>query len=469
MTPIPYKDSAYQLLHGGALALAELECNGMAVDEEYVGNAIKRVAKKVTRMQAELETTDEAKVWKETFKGDTNFGSNDQLATVLFEKLGFTCTKTTAGGKFATDEDELELIDSQFVRDYLEVKKIIKGGTVLEGIQRETVNGRVHGFFNLHIARTFRSSMNDPNLQNVPIRDPYIGPLVRQAFVASPGRQLVEVDFKGAEVCVGACYHKDANMIAYILDKSKDMHRDAAMELFKLPLTEFLDGGKSYGKEIRHRAKNMWVFPQFYGSWSFQCAPNLWKDTGTLKLRDGTLLIDHLRKNGIKELGSLDYKEKPKKGTFVHHATEMEKVLWGTRFKTYAQWKREFYAEYQQRTWFETFTGFICQGYMDRKQVANYPIQGSSFHCLLWCLIQIVKKELRKREMNTFLVSQVHDSMLADVVPEELDEYLGICHRVITKLLRQWAPWLAVPIDVEYEVSPVGGSWAEKKGYHFNV
>lgn len=284
MNQIPYKPEALELLQSGAIALAELECNGMAVNVEYMTTTIARIGRRVKRMQDELSKSDVAKVWQKEFGSTTNFGSNDQLATVLFDKMGFTCPKTTVKGKRSTDIEALELVDSPFVADYLEVKKIIKGSQALEGIFREVVDGRVHGFFNLHIPRTYRSSMDKPNLQNVPIRDPFIGQLVRKSFIASKGRQLVEADFKGAEVCVGACYHKDENMIAYILDKSKDMHRDCAMQIFKLPITEFQNGN---GKEIRHRAKNQFVFPEFYGSWYFQCAPKLWKDVGKLHTKNG--------------------------------------------------------------------------------------------------------------------------------------------------------------------------------------
>jgi len=362
-------------------------------------------------------------------------------------------------------------VDHPFVQEFLEMKKLQKAvGTNLKGILREAVDGVVNPFFNLQFARTYRSSSEAFNFQNIPIRDPEIAQLIRRAFVPRKGRRIVEVDYSGAEVRMGASYHKDPTMISYIMDPSKDMHRDMAVELFKIPELTMLaahKGGEKWAKEVRHRAKNMFVFPEFYGDWYIDCTRSLWDEVP--KLTVGSVpMVDHLRSVGLKECGALDPREDAVKGTFEHHVQMVERNFWDVRFPVYSNWKVRWFKEYQKRGWFQTLTGFICQGEMRKNEAINYPVQGSAFHCLLWSLIRLVRREMVKLKMKSLIVGQIHDSIVADVVPEELDDYLALCRKVmVDKLSGHW-PWLVVPMEIEAEVTGIDESWAMKKGYTVN-
>ena len=109
-----------------------------------------------------------------------------------------------------------------------------------------------------------------------------------------------------------------------------------------------------------------------------------------------------------------------------------------------------------------TLTGFICQGYMKRNEIVNYPVQGVAFHCLLWSLIRL-QKELKKRKMKTLIIGQIHDSMLNDVPDEELDEFLPLAQYImVDELLKAWK-WINVPIEIEAEVTPIEGNWYQKR------
>jgi len=455
---IPYKMKAYKLLHNGAITLAEIEGNGIKIDSGYLKKARGQTEKKIKQLQSELESGDVSKVWKKVFKSKTNFNSNDQLGKVLFEELELTPPALTPTGKYKTDEKSLMTVEHPFVEAYLRIKKLQKAlTTYLKGIEKEVVDGFLHPFFNLNITKTFRSSSDSPNFQNIPVRDKELGELIRKAFIARKGNHLVEIDYSGIEVCVAACYHHDPRMIEYISDPEKDMHRDMAVECYKLRPNQVT-------KDIRFYGKNCFVFPQFYGSAYVDCAKNLWEAIGTAKLKTegGTPLKRHLRKKGIKELGDCDWEEKPRIGTFERHIQQVEKNFWEERFKVYANWKKKWYYEYIDRGWMLTKTGFICQGYMKRNEIINYPVQGSAFHCLLWSLIRL-NKELKKRKMKTLLVGQIHDSILADVPEEELDEFLILANNVMTKQLMKSWKWINVPLEVEAEVCPIGGSWFDKK------
>jgi DNA polymerase-1 len=458
---LPYSEEAYALLHQGAIVLAEVESNGIAIDEHYLRRTLAKNTRRIDRMEARIQNSEVWKVWKKAYGAKANLSSRPQLATVLFKKMGFESAGKTSGGEDRTDEEALVKIDHPFIRDYLEVAKLSKAvNTNIKGILREVVHGMVHCFFNLHTAVTYRSSSDSFNFQNIPVRDEVLARLLRRAFIARPGRQIVELDLKGAEVRVAACYHKDPRMIDYILDPTKDMHRDMAMECFLLRQEQVT-------KKTRYCGKNMFVFPQFYGDWYIDCARHLWDAIMQMHLTtaEGTPLLDHLRSKGIQELGSLDPDQGPEPGTFAHHIKQVERNFWEKRFPIYNQWKRRWYEAYRKQGWFKTLTGFICQGYMKRNEVINYPVQGSAFHCLLWTVIQLVRKELRKRKMKTLVVGQIHDSIVSDVVPSELDEYLIICRQLIQKEIQEAWKWLIVPLDMEAEVAPVGSSWADKAPY----
>jgi DNA polymerase I-like protein with 3'-5' exonuclease and polymerase domains len=464
---LPYTPESYQLLHQGAIALAEIECNGMRVDIDYIHKAMGECKKKIQTMTDKLEESDVMQVWRKTFGGKTNIGSTDQLGEVLFEKMGIEAPERTAGGKYKADEKTLALVNNPFVWEYLRIKKlkkVVKDN--FPAILREAVDGTIHNFFNLHTVVHFRSSSDKFNFHNIPSRDPEISNIVRSAFIAREGRQIVEIDFSGAEVRVAACYHKDPTMIRDILDPERDMHRDMALELFKLKRKQLAPENSKESKNIRNGAKGDFVFAQFYGSWYVQCAQRLWNyiDINKCKLPSGILLRDHMASVGLSELGSIDPKSPAESGTFVDHVRDVERRYWEVRYPIYNQWKMDWFDAYREQGWFQSLTGFICQGYMAKNDVICYPIAGSSFHCLLWTIIKLMRA-MKKRGMKSQIVGQIHDSIVADVLPSERDEYIALAFAIIrVKLQRHW-PWLIVPMDAEADVAPVGASWHAKKKY----
>ncbi len=273
---------------------------------------------------------------------------------------------------------------------------------------------------------------------------------------------LAEIDLGALEVCSIACYNKDPRLISYIKHgKKKDMHLNAAMRCYKLP-------PKEVSKMIRYCGKNMFVFPQFYGSYYLDCAASLWRavESMELKTESGVPLRDHLNKVGLKNLGACNPKEKPKKGTFEHHIQECETYLWNEEFTVYRDWRKEWYNRYLKRGYFHSLTGFLYQGVYRRNEVINLPNQGTAFHCLLWSVIQL-DKWLTKKKMKSKIVNQIHDSMILDLHPKEAHDVLHQAKHIMTEAIREHWKWIIVPLTVEAEVSPPGMSWADKEEYKF--
>jgi DNA polymerase-1 len=456
------RQKGYQLLHDGLVELSRVEANGIRIDVTRLAETKVDLQNRIRVLKTEMEEEKVFKLWRKRYGAKTNLTSRNQLASILYEEMGHEVTATTEGGRAAMDEEALQKIDDPFVAKMVQFLKYEKTlGTFLKGIEKEVVGDRIHPCFNLHVARTYRSSSDSPNFQNFPVRDKEISELVRSHFIASPGCVLVENDFKGIEVSVSACYHKDSNFISYITTPGKDMHRDMAAQIYLLETAEV-------DKDIRYGAKNKFVFPQFYGDFYVACARNLWDwvRQGKLKGPDGKSLYKHLKNKGITGLGKCDPEEEPVEGTFEAHLKEVEDDFWNRRFMQYGQWRREWYQSYLKRGYFDLFTGFRVHGSFNRNSVVNYPVQGSAFHCLLWALIQ-VNKVLVKHQMKSKIVGQIHDSLIGDVRIDELKDYLEIVEQVTTVDLRKHYDWLIVPLEIEYEIAPPEGNWFQKREVKF--
>lgn len=444
---------AYDLLHRGHLALADVEHTGIAIDLDYVNKTRLEVQSRCAEIESKLKQHDYWSLWKKRYGVNANIGSEDQLAVVLFKDVGFATTKVTAKGKASTDKSTLERIKDPFVKMYVELSELKKAdSTFLAGIQRETINGRLHPIFSLHLVKTYRSSSEAPNFQNFPTRNKNIAKIVRTAFIPSPGCRLVEIDYSGIEVKVAACYHKDPTMMEYIHDESKDMHRDMAAEIYCCSQSRV-------NKMLRYVAKNRYVFPEFYGSYADQVAVDLWD---AISMYD--LTIDPKEEGGkaipvakwLEKKGISDFDE------FLEHIKRIDESFWNERFAVYNKWKKDWYNAYIRNGGYRTKTGFYIYGKFKRNDVINHPVQGAAFHCLLWSMCEI-NDELKRRKMKSRIVGQIHDSIVADVRDSEFEEYLRIAEKIMTKTIRKHWKWIIVPLQVEAEACELGESWFDKK------
>ena len=467
---------AYKLLHDGTLVLAQVEQDGIRIDTDYLDRTLVKIEEKIRNLDSDLRQSDVYKVWKKRYGSDTNLDSGQQMATVFFKDLGYK----NRSDKLTWDEATFMDVDHPFIYDYFHVKKLKKlHSTYLMGVRAETAaDGFMRPSFNLAGgfqddkrggAITYRSSSSMINFQNIPSRVPWMAKIIRRCFIARDGHQLGENDYRQLEVCAAAFYHKDPTMLDYLHDPTKDMHRDAAMDLFGIEAYQV-------SKFIRYQTKNGFVFPEFYGSYFGNVAMNLWeaiKRSSEMRLckegdnpsePTGVHLLKWLEKKRITELGDVEMGGEPSKGTFAYEVKYQEDQLWNEKFPVYAKWKKDFYTEYQKRGGVRILSGFWCGGVMKRNEVINYPVQGVAFHCLLQSMIWI-HKELRRRKMRTRLVGQIHDSLLADVHHSEVEDYFKIARHVMTVLLPQRWTFINVPLEVEAELSPLGKTWYDKEKY----
>lgn len=300
------------------------------------------------------------------------------------------------------------------------------------------------------------NSSQNINFQQIPNRDPESKKICRGVIIPRNGRGLLEADFSSIEVGISCAYHKDKNMINYVAHPEiNNMHTDMAVQIY------MLDGFQKEGAEktLRKGAKNGFVFPQFYGDYYGNNALSLatWGDIPQkgritkehgLKLMNGLSLGGHLNNKGIKTFDN-----------FLNHIKEIEKDFWGNRFKKYGKWKVQNVKDYYKKGYLQSLTGFTCSGLMSSNDINNYGIQGSAFHCNLKCFIEL-SKQIKERGLKSRLIGQIHDSMIIEYHPNELQTILSLIKFIATEwLLDQWK-WINVPMEIEAGVMPVDGNWA---------
>ena len=443
----------YNLLHRGAVALAEVEANGMRIDVDYLDGAIRDTAARIRKLEKRLMECEEYKLQRRRYGTNTNLTSRDQLSAVLFGDMGHEPLTATATGKPQLDETALERIGTKYARKFLLLEKLNKlHGTYLTGVRREVEGEFVHANFGLHLVRSYRGQSDNPNLQNVPIRDDVQGPIIRRAFIPRPGNAIVEMDYSSLEVMV-ACALSGDPKLTYDAQEG-DMHRDMAAECYKL------DPG-DVEKAVRQNTKGGFVFAEFYGDWYKQVTRNLWDGIDRYGLTaHGATLHEHLRAQGITGRGECDPRVEPVRGTFEHHIKKVEDRFWNERFKVYHAKRKRWVAEYKRDGYIDLVTGFRCRGPMSKNQVMNYHIQGPAFHCLLWSLTEILR-QMKKSRMGGCIIGQIHDSIIADVPLAELDDYLALASDIATNQLRRHWPWITVEFEVEAEVAET--NWYEKR------
>lgn len=427
--------SGYELFHNAILTLQNVEKSGFMIDTELVVKNDKELEVMLYELDDKIKNSEYVKMhWdkEKTF----NHNSNEHLQYLLYEKMGYSAISKTKGGSGSTDQDNLKAINIKLTNDILEYKSLDKiRNTYFDGFKREICNGIIHPSFNLHTVMSYRSSSSNPNFQNIPKRSEIAKKYIRSLIVCVEGEMIVEIDYSGIEVSVGCCYHKDQNMINYVINPENDMHRDTGAQLI------IKDAMDITGTE-RQAAKNGFVFPQFYGDWYKACAENIWDQIDNETKR-------HLKSKGI---GSLN--------KFISHVQEVEHDFWYNRFGDYQKWKDANWKRYLRRGYVELKTGFYLSNVLNYKQVNNAAIQGTAFHCLLWSLIN-VNKYIMNNNFQSRIIGQIHDSMILRVKLDEWERLKPAIKQIMLYDIRDYWKWIIVPLRAEIDYYP--RNWYEKK------
>jgi len=223
--------------------LQKMTERGALLDTVYLKNLSKDYHGKLDILEEDI--------WK--MAGEKfNINSPQQMASVLFEKMGISPKglRRTAGGSFSTRFSELEKIKDNHpiiekIFSYRELSKLTS--TYIDNLPKFVgKDARLHASFNQTGTTTGRLSSSEPNLQNIPVKSEF-GRAVRRAFVAPIGWKLVSFDYSQIELRVVASLSGDKKLKEAFL-RGDDIHAKVASEVFNVP-AEKVTG------EMRRRAK----------------------------------------------------------------------------------------------------------------------------------------------------------------------------------------------------------------------
>ena len=423
----------------------------MPIDVAGLDVAIADTCNRIKEMEAELRAMPEYNEQRKRYGARTKIGSREQLADIFYNVMGYPGGKINPEtGKLSLDDEALREINTPYTQLFQQAQKLHKlRSTYLQGFKSEICNGRIHTFFNLHKVVTYRGSSDSPNLQNIPIRDPLIGKVIRSVIKPhDPNNVIVEIDYSTLEVVIGACLHRDPSMMEYLMT-GFDFHRATAQDCFFL--------GDNVPKPLRQMAK-VTNFSLIYGDYFAAIATKLWKSCESERI-EGVPVHEYLKTKNIRGLGS-EHNLSP--DTFMAHMKGVCDRFWSQRFPVFAKWRNDTWDTYLRNGCLYTKTGFRIHGVFKRNEILNTETQGCAFHCLLRSVIEITK-EISRRGMRSRLFCQIHDSILAEVPRTEVDDYIEMANAIMTyKLAAAW-PWVILPLKTEAEV---GENWADKKPYH---
>lgn len=348
--------------------------------------------------------------------GETfNINSPKQLGEVLFDHLKLPHGKKTKTG-YSTAADVLEKLaaDYPMVRKILDYRQLTKlNSTYAEGLAHYIgEDGRIHGTFNQTITATGRISSTEPNLQNIPVRME-LGREIRKIFVPREGYVFVDADYSQIELRILADMSEDERLIqAY--QQAQDIHAITASQVFHTPLEEVTSLQRRNAKAVN--------FGIVYGISAFGLSEDL----------------------SISRKEALEYIQRyfetyPNVKVFLDRLVEEGKeqgyvtTLFGRR-RPIPELKS---ANFMQRSFGERIA-------------MNSPIQGTAADIMKIAMIN-VDQELRRRNMDSRIVLQVHDELLVEAKEEEAGEVITILRETMKD-----AANLKVSLEVD---ANTGDSW----------
>lgn len=387
--------------------LLRMERTGVRIDTE-------RLAALSREMEARLERlTEEIYALAGT---PFNINSPKQLGEVLFERLGLQPQgKTTKTKAYSTSADVLEALAGAHpivgrILDYRQISKL--KGTYVDALPQliSPEDGRLHTTFNPAGAATGRLSSADPNLQNIPVRTE-LGREIRSCFVPESGWVLLSADYSQIELRLLAHFSGDAALVEAFRN-NEDIHTRTASEIHGVPPLMVTP-------EMRRAAKAV-NFGIVYGQTPFGLAQQL----------------------GIPQEQAREYIQR-----------------YFERYPGVRMWIDRTVEEVRERGYTLTLWGRRrpipdiasknpnARAFAERTAV-NTPLQGTAADLMRKAMI-VVDGELRRRGWRSRLLLQVHDELVLECPPEELEEA-----RAMVKRAMEGVEKLAVPLLAETAAGP---------------
>jgi DNA polymerase-1 len=395
-----------------APVLAAMERDGVRVDRKALDAMSKT-------MEREIRALEKA-IWK-LAGSEFNVNSPQQLAEILFDKMGLTLGGRRRGKPRSTAADVLEELAllHEMPRKVLEYRELTKlKSTYVDALPKliHAETGRLHTSFSQTTAATGRLSSSDPNLQNIPVRSE-LGRQIRAAFVAGPGNTLLSADYSQIELRILAHFSEDPVLVE-AFRTGQDIHARTAEEVFRV-------GPMAQNAEHRRAAKAI-NFGIIYGQTPFGLAAQLGIDQ---KEAAQFIAAYFARYRGVKEYLEQSLAEARKTGftrTLSGRTRPVPEI-------TSPQVNLRNFAE---------------------RTALNTPLQGTAADLIKLAMIAIAR-QLTEQKFQAKMILQVHDELLFETPHDELDRLRPLVRKAMENVQE-----LAVPLVVDLKAGP---NWRDMK------
>lgn len=297
--------------------------------------------------------------------------------------------------------------------------------TFVEGIRNNTrEDGLLHTSLNQCVTATGRLSSSNPNFQNLPRGNTFP---VRKAIKSRfEGGSILEVDFAGLEYRV-AVMLAECPVGLQSITSGKDRHQVSAEIIFGVS-KEQCDPVE--WKTFRQNAKAHTFKPLYGGESGTEAEQKYYK----------AFLEEH---TGIAE--------------------------WHERLCDEAVATGEVRTPFHRIFSFPNARRNSKGRVVGKTQIVNYPVQSAATADIIWLVICDIYKEMKKAQVKSKLILQVHDAVVLDIHPAELNLMIKIVKNSFDKvwelMYTRYGYKTEVPIDSEMSVGP---NWKDKKEIKLN-
>ena len=391
--------------------LAAMEREGLKLDAERLAEVGAGFGERIATLEKEIY---------ELAEEEFTIGSPQQVGRILFEKLGLTKKRRGKTG-FSTDarvlaqiRDEHPIVEK--IEHWRELTKL--KNTYLDSLPDliDSDTGRVHTTFNQAATTTGRLSSTNPNLQNIPIRTE-IGRPVRACFVAERGARLLSADYSQVELRVLA-HVAEEEVLKEVFRAGEDVHAATAAEVFEISRDDVDVGQRSKAKMVN--------FGIVYGLTGFGLADRL----------------NIPRKEGEE---------------FVARYLERFPAVRAFREEVVERAQDEGYVRTlmgRRRSIPELRSGNPNTRRLGERLAVNTVIQGTAADIIKVAMVRC-QRALAERGGKTRLVLQIHDELLFEGPPGEMDDATELVRREMCAAYQ-----LDPPLEVDIGV---GKDWLDAK------
>ena len=394
--------------------LVGMECEGIAIDKDLLAGMSKELDKEMKELERHIFA-----IAGEVF----NLNSPKQLAHILFTKLMLPVKKRTKTGP-STDVEVLEELSAekfeiaQRLMDYRQYTKLKSTYIDVLPTLIKPKSGRIHTSFNQTITATGRLSSSNPNMQNIPARGVW-GKRIRSAFVPEKKDWLIlAADYSQIELRVLAHLSDDQDFIE-AFRAGEDIHRRTAAEVYGVSEDQVTDEMRSAAKTVN--------FGIIYGISDFGLAKQL-----SVKKSEAAKFIERYfaKHKGVQ--------------AFINKTIEAARE---NEYVTTLLGRKRPMPDINS-----PHGGLRAAA---ERMAINTPVQGSAADMIKVAMVRINSK-LRAQSLRAQMILQVHDELVFECPPEELEAVKKIVVEEMEKALPLKVP---VKVDIGY-----GKNWAEAKG-----